>query len=82
LVAHLVRKNLELLTSHENKFLDEENFKFVFFVSFTKREESIALDLCEGLKKVCEKYGKKNFEFYFRFSNESKERWDSKFLEK
>lgn len=82
LVAHLIKKNLNMLDYVANSHLDNENFKFVFFVSFQKKEESIGLDLCEGLKLLNSKLGKASFELNVRFSNESKSRWDSEFIEK
>lgn len=48
LVAHLVRKNLGLLDSDEEAMLSDK-FSFVFFISFPKKEEAIAYDLCVGL---------------------------------
>ena len=83
LVAHLVRKNCGLLTPAEDKMLDIKRFKFVLFSSFQKREDSIGLEMCENLMKVCEKLGLSNFEFYLRLSsNKSAVRWDQAFLEK
>jgi hypothetical protein len=48
LVAYLIRKNLNLLPGKEGQTIDEQ-FKFVLYVSFPKREEGIALEICEGL---------------------------------
>ena len=48
LVAHLVRKNLGLLEADEEAQLGEK-FKFVMFMSFPKRDEAIAYDICAGL---------------------------------
>ena len=48
LVAHLVRKNLGLLDADEEAQLGV-NFKFVMFMSFPKRDEAIAYDICAGL---------------------------------
>ena len=53
LVAHLIRKNNDLLREKEEAFIDKKDFKFVFFVSFPTREEGIALELCEGLLQNC-----------------------------
>lgn len=82
LVAHLIRKNLKLLNKEEAMMIDGDDFKFVLFASFCRREEAIALQLCEGLRDICSKYGKNNFEFHLRLSNESKERWDYGFIGK
>lgn len=53
LVAHLIRKNLGLLSNEEDSQL-EKDFKFVLYVSKASREDAIALDLCEGLQKICQ----------------------------
>eukprot|EP00347_Sterkiella_histriomuscorum_P019560 403341168 len=81
LVAHLIRKSLGMLKTVEDNYLDNENFKFVLYVSFPKREEVIGLELYQGLVDIQEKLGFKNFEFHMRLSNETKQRWDFKFLE-
>lgn len=59
LVAHLIRKNLGLLSHTENMMINDNSewgetvgsgeFKFVFYVSFRKKEEAVALDLLLGL---------------------------------
>ncbi len=52
LVAHLIRKNLEMLDHEEDAELSPD-FKFTLFVSFQKREDGVALELCEALQKIC-----------------------------
>ena len=81
LVAYLIRKNLMMLNSEEDKRIDSSLFKFVLFMSFPSREESLALDLCEGLQSLCKKYNFHNFELHLRFTNDNKtsvkqKRWD------
>ena len=49
LVAHLVRKNLGLLSEVEEHIIEGSDFKFIFYVSFHKREDAIGLELMEGL---------------------------------
>ena len=68
LVAHLVRRHLGLMTKNEQETA-EEGFKFILFASFPNEKEVIGMDLCEGLTKLCEKTGNKNFEFRLRLSN-------------
>lgn len=51
-------------------------------MSFPSREEGIAVELCEGLVKVCKQKGVENFEFHPRYSKESKERWDGGFIDR
>ena len=69
LVAHLIRKNLKVLSQEEDNQLDSERFKFILYVSFPKRDEAIALDLCQGLTEITKAAGAKNFEFFARFSD-------------
>ena len=50
-------------------------------MSFPSWEESVALELCEGLKSLCTKYDLDNFELHLRLTNYGKEvkkhrRWD------
>ena len=81
LVAHLVRKNLKMLNSEEEKRLDSQTFKFVFFMSFPSREESVALELCEGLQNLCTKYHLNNFELHVRLTNQKSRRWDPVYID-
>lgn len=53
LVAHLIRKNLQMLNLDEDEKLDSHSFKFVFYMSFQSREESCGLEICEGLRDIC-----------------------------
>lgn len=52
LVAHLIRKNLNLLPIEEHQLL-QKDFKFVLFVSFPNRKDSVALELVDGLVELC-----------------------------
>jgi hypothetical protein len=83
LVAHLIRKNLRLLNQKEDGRLDRDNFKFVFFVSFQSREESVGLELCEGLQAICQKYNIDNFELHVRLSTnkQNNKRWSPEFID-
>lgn len=80
LVAHLLRKNLKLLTAEEDQQLSSD-FKFIFYVSFPTIKEALALELCQGLADLNKERGFKNFEFRPRFSSESGH-WDTAFLKK
>ena len=51
LVAHLIRKAAGILDEDEQKMLGA-SFKFVFYVSFPKRDEAIGYDLCKGLHEL------------------------------
>ena len=42
-----------MLNRDEDELLDPTGFKFVFFVSFPKREDGIGLELLEGLRDIC-----------------------------
>jgi hypothetical protein len=52
LVAYLVKINLQLGEESKNNYFDN-NFKFIFYVSFPRRSECIGYDLCDGLEKIC-----------------------------
>ena len=79
LVAFLVRMNLGLLKENEKGLLGKD-FKFIFYVSFPNRIDSVALDLVEGLEELTKKMGLTNFELVKRFSNEKGRRWDTAFI--
>jgi hypothetical protein len=53
LVAHLIRRNLDMLTDAEKVVGVKNDFKFVFFASFQNRTEAMGLELMEGLRDVC-----------------------------
>ncbi len=72
LVAHLLRKNLGLLSKEEDAMLDGKNFKFVFYLSFQKREDSMGLELVEGLQSVCREKNLTNFQLVIRDSSVTK----------
>lgn len=55
LVAFLIRLNLGLLNGFAEKIIIKEKFKFTLYVSFANEADSIAMDLLEGLKIICEK---------------------------
>jgi hypothetical protein len=83
LVAHLIRKNLNLLKEEEEDKISDKNFKFVFYVSFPNRQDSVALELLEGLHELTKRLGMNNFELVKRISNEGKQpRWDDSFIER
>ena len=46
LVAFLVKQLLDLLEPGEESPLDPDAFKFVLYMSFRSREESVALTIC------------------------------------
>jgi hypothetical protein len=69
-----------MLEEHESSLLDDKYFKFVFYVSFQSRKDSIALDLMEGLQNLCTKFKRTNFELYIRLSNKESPRWDDSFI--
>lgn len=61
-----------------------KDFKFVFYVSFPARSDSVGLELCEALHEYCEKNKLGNFELVVRLSREgiNSGRWDQDFIEK
>ena len=81
LVAFLVRKNLNILKKHEQENLSDD-FKFIFYVSFPNKLDSVGLEMIEGLDELTKKLGLNNFELVKRFSNERSPRWDTNFIER
>ncbi len=49
LVAFMIRQNLGLLNAFDNQILNKDKFKFTFYVSFPNEEDSVGLELLEGL---------------------------------
>lgn len=82
LVAHLIRKQLDILTNDEKGLIDANDFKFVFYVSFQNREQAIALELLEKFDQLCKKMGSSLFELHVRLGDSAKEKWDGNYLEK
>ncbi|CDW84971.1 cytochrome b5-like heme steroid binding domain containing protein [Stylonychia lemnae] len=83
LVAFILRQNLGLLQGSDNQILDQKNFKFVLYASFPSPEDSIGLELLQGLQKITQMQELKNFELILRFSNEfMSERWNAQFIER
>ena len=83
LVALLLRVNLGQLDKGSIPFLSSgSTFKFVLYISFASRDESLALGLLEGLKLITEKLGLSNFELNLRITDENKaKRWNEAFIE-
>ena len=59
-----------------------DNFKFIFYLSFQSKSESVGLEFCEALHNYCKKQNIKNFEVVVRLSREgiNPERWDQEFI--
>jgi hypothetical protein len=74
LVALLLKHNI--MIDDVTNYPFEPNFKFIFYVSFSKKEDCIGFELCDGLNKICQQYELTNFSFRPRFSNIDKARWD------
>ncbi len=49
-------------------------------MSFPKIEDTVAVDLVQNLKKLCQVQGVQSFDFLLRLSNVDKQRWDEKFI--
>ncbi len=83
LAALLLRVNLGLIDPESIPLLSKgSSFRFVLYVSFPTRIDSLALDLFEGLAHVTKAKGLKNFELFIRISSEqNKGRWDESFIE-
>lgn len=76
LVAHLIRKNLGILSEEDDKLIDGKNFKFILYGSFPNEAECMGVDLAVGLCHLCSKVDIPNFEFKLRLSNTDKQRWN------
>jgi hypothetical protein len=48
-VAYLIRKNLGILSKEEDEMINGKEFKFILFVAFASRNDSLGLGLMEGL---------------------------------
>lgn len=59
-------------------------FKFVFYISFASRSDSVGIKLCEALADYCKINALANFEVVIRLSREgiNADRWDSAFIRK
>lgn len=88
LVAFLVRKVTGLLPTMEGNLLDTSSgvrmFKFIFYVSFRTKGNSIALELMEGLNEIClkKKAEERPFELVLRWTAVDKTHWDKEFIRK
>ena len=58
-------------------------FKFIFYVSFQARSDSIALELCEAFQKYCSENNFTNFELVVRLSKEkvNAARWSDEWIQ-
>ena len=85
LAAFLLRRELGMLETGERDQLDEKGFKFIFYVSFQSREDSIALEFLEELHQYFKnKDRNQTFELVVRLSNEktsNQGRWDEIFVD-
>ena len=84
LVSLLVRANLGIIDTNEVPILGKgSTFKFVLYLSFRNRRDSIALQFIEDFDKFCKAKGFSNFKLILRISdNGSKGRWDDDFIAK
>lgn len=58
LVAYLIRLNLGISDKEEHV---DKTFKFIFYASFPKEADSIGVEMCKGLEKLCKMKGIDNF---------------------
>jgi len=67
-----------------NKFLNIDNFKFVFYASFRLRRRCDRTRPMRRTKAYCLKKGRKNFEYHVRISSilPNGERWNEQFIDK
>jgi hypothetical protein len=50
------------------------------FASFASREDAIALEILEGLVKLCNERNNNQFKLVLRLSDKKSPRWDQKFI--
>ena len=80
LVAHLIRKYFDQLSSAEKTMINEKGFKFILYASFPNRTEALALDLVEKFDELCKLKKYDLFELRLRLSSETKQRWDEAYI--
>lgn len=83
LVAHLVRKNLGLLTMNDDLSINMKKFRLILYVAFPTKEDIIGFELCKGLKDINQALNKHNFEYNVRVSNQNEKlsKWDMYFID-
>jgi hypothetical protein len=69
----------------KNYIIDErfdiaDDFKLVVFSSFTSRNGSVFNEECEKLQKLDKQYNLNIFEYHWRISSLTKERWNSTYI--
>jgi len=82
LVAHLIRKQCNLLSKEEKVVGDD--FKLIFYVSFPSKVDGYALELLEQFDKFCKEKNCDCFRLMLRLSDGSgsiKGRWDANFID-
>ena len=91
LVAHLLMRNVFLAKQPENQVDPQfkqlkSDFEFHLYVAFQDADQSIGLQLCEGLERINERLKYNNFKLTIRLSEDiyaksKPPRWDEKFIE-
>jgi len=80
-VAHLIRKNLGMLSAEEESMLGDD-FKLILFLAFQTAADSVGLELCQKFHDLCKAKGWKNFECRVRLSDQKSPRWNEEFITK
>eukprot|EP00352_Strombidinopsis_acuminata_P004959 CAMPEP_0176350822 /NCGR_PEP_ID=MMETSP0126-20121128/9767_1 /TAXON_ID=141414 ORGANISM="Strombidinopsis acuminatum, Strain SPMC142" /NCGR_SAMPLE_ID=MMETSP0126 /ASSEMBLY_ACC=CAM_ASM_000229 /LENGTH=119 /DNA_ID=CAMNT_0017701033 /DNA_START=1186 /DNA_END=1545 /DNA_ORIENTATION=- len=57
-----------------------DDFKLVVYTSYRSLDDTVCLELCEGLRDMNKKLGINNFELVVRLSNRGDARWDKSFI--
>ena len=91
LVAHLLMRNVFLakqpVDQVDPQFLQlKDDFEFHLYVAFQDADQSIGLQLCEGLERINERLKYTNFKLTIRLSEDiyakkKPPRWDEKYIE-
>ena len=91
LVAHLLMRNVFLSKQPADQvdpqFMQlKDDFEFHLYVAFQDADQSIGLQLCEGLERINERLKYNNFKLTIRLSEDiyakkKPPRWDEKYIE-
>lgn len=80
LVAKMILQYLDAPFTESEELLHDD-FKLVFYASFQNKDDSIALQLLQGLQNLVKKRGcEDKFQLVTRFSDDQAPRWDKEFL--
>ncbi|CDW87608.1 cytochrome b5-like heme steroid binding domain containing protein [Stylonychia lemnae] len=80
LVAHLIRKNLDLLDKEEAKQLSFSDFKFIMIVCVPNKKHALGYQLCKGLVQICKRQNRENFEYKLKKIQNANQFWNEEYI--